>query len=112
SRPPTRRSSAARPSSAASTAPGARAASPARTVRRGIIMASAYRPLRRIAAHAALRGGDGNAGLGVLLQLVAQGANGDAQDGGRVGAVAEAVGEGVQDQLLFHRRHRLADERA
>ena len=37
----------------------------------------------------------------VFLQLVAQGADRDAEDVGRVGAVAEAVAQGVDDQLLL-----------
>ncbi len=34
---------------------------------------------------------DGNAFIAVLLELVAQGADGDTEDIGRMGAVAEAV---------------------
>src|SRR6185295_6784504 len=45
--------------------------------------------------------GDADAFVAVLLEFVAQGADRDAEDVGGVGAVAEAVIEGLQDQIAL-----------
>ena len=54
----------------------------------------------------------GNAGFHVFVQLVAQGADRDAQDPRRMGPVAEAEGEGVEDQVTLHIGDGPADENA
>src|SRR3984893_3616680 len=48
---------------------------------------------------------------GIFVELVAQGADRDAEDVGRVGAVAEAVLERLQDEVAFHVGDRAADQR-
>ena len=52
----------------------------------------------------------GHAFLPVLLQLVAQGADRDAEDVGGVGAVAEAMLQGLEDQVALDIGDGAADE--
>src|SRR5580658_4992558 len=110
-RPPMRTSIAARRSAAALASAGEaiRLAALARTVRR---VADWNMLTLRGARGALLRRRNEHAGVGIFLQLIPQGTDGDAKDRRGVGAVAEAVAERVDDQLLLDRRHRLADEGA
>ncbi len=59
---------------------------------------------------AVARQGNGESFLGILLQLVSERADGDAEDGCRMGAVAQAMAEGVDDQLALDVGHRAADQ--
>src|SRR5687767_14113285 len=51
-----------------------------------------------------------NARLRIIPQLVAQGADGDAENIGRVGAVAQAMIERVEDEVALYIRDRTADQ--
>ncbi len=53
---------------------------------------------------------DGNAGLAVFAQLVAQGPDGNAQKLGRMGSVAEAVAQRLKDEMPFNIGQGSADE--
>src|SRR5690606_36846209 len=84
------------------------APAPSSMIRRSARMGLARRAVG--GGHARLGRRDGRAFVGVFVQLVAQGSDRDAQDGGRMGAVAQAVVQGVEDQGLFHLSHGLTDE--
>src|SRR4051812_6246827 len=68
--------------------------------------------LRRAAEVAAVRRRDRHAGGRIFVELVAQRADRDAEDVRRVGAVAEAVLERLQDQVALDVGDGAADERA
>src|SRR5215813_11831599 len=68
--------------------------------------------LSRPAHLAAVRRGNRDAGGGIFVELVAQRADRDAEDVGRVGAVAETVLERLQDQLALNVGDGAADQRA
>src|SRR5579871_5759739 len=69
-------------------------------------------PSRRAAHFAAAGGRDRDAVIGVFVELVAQGADRNAENIGGVGAVPEAMLEGLQDEVALHVRNGAADERA
>ena len=56
--------------------------------------------------------GHGQSGVGIFAQLVAQGADRDAQNVGGMGAVAQAMVQRVQDQIALDIRNRAADQAA
>src|SRR6202023_3705050 len=61
---------------------------------------------------AAVRRRDGDAGRRIFVELVAQGADRDAEDVGGMRAVAEAVLERLEDEVALDVGDRAADERA
>src|SRR5690606_34881362 len=56
------------------------------------------------------RCGNGNALFAIFLELVAQGADRDAENIRRMGAVSEAVVESLQNEILFHFSDCLSDK--
>src|SRR6516162_7029837 len=72
--------------------------------------ASAYSPHRAL-IFAGARRRNRYAAIGIFIQLVAQRADGDAEDVGGVRPVAEAMLQGLEDQVALHVGARASDQR-
>ena len=55
--------------------------------------------------------GHDDAIAGILIELVAQGANGNAENSGGMGPVTQTMAEGVENEIAFHLRNGLSHQR-